>query len=70
MRIWGKPALVPKRALGWHLSRWGWNSTETLRDVVKSMEKGNFPLDGMWTDIDYMKNYQDFTIDNEPGQPF
>lgn len=34
-------------------------------DVWNSYNKYNIPLDSLWTDIDYMYKYQDFTIDFE-----
>lgn len=59
----GKPVLTPMWALGWHQCRWGYKSTDALRDVVSSYEEKNLPLDAAWSDIDYMHDYRDFTVD-------
>lgn len=61
-KIIGMPAMVPQWALGWHQCRWGYDSTETMQGIVEQYDDNKFPLDGMWVDIDYMDNYQDFTI--------
>lgn len=52
-------------ALGWHQCKWGYRNTEELEDVVKAYEDNNLPLDVQWTDIDYMEEYKDFTVDME-----
>jgi alpha-glucosidase (family GH31 glycosyl hydrolase) len=31
--------------------------------VIKGYEENNLPLDTLWLDIDYMIDYEDFTID-------
>lgn len=50
-------------ALGWHQSRWGYKTDSVLRDVMYKYEEKNLPLDTIWSDIDYMDRYQDFTYD-------
>lgn len=50
-------------ALGWHQSKWGYKSTEDLRNVINQYEAKNLPLDTIWSDIDYMEDYKDFTFD-------
>jgi len=34
-----------------------------LREVYNKYKSSNIPLDTLWSDIDYMDNYKDFTID-------
>jgi len=34
-----------------------------LREVYENYTQYNIPLDTLWSDIDYMENYKDFTYD-------
>lgn len=58
--IVGSPVLTPRWALGWHHCRWGYNSTQDMKDIVSNYTKYNLPLDTQWTDIDYMHDYENF----------
>jgi len=42
-----------------------------LREVFDKYTNFNIPLDTLWSDVDYMDNYKDFTIDlkNFAGLP-
>ena len=33
--------------------------------MIKGYETNGIPLDTVWSDIDYMVNYEDFTIDEK-----
>ena len=63
--IVGNPVLTPQWILGWNQCRWGYNSTQALRDVVSNYSYYNLPLDTQWSDIDYLNKYQDFTYDKD-----
>lgn len=63
--IVGTPVLTPQWALGWHQCRWGYNSTDELKAVVANYSAAGIPLDTQWSDIDYMKDYRDFTYDKD-----
>jgi len=63
--IIGKPVLPNFWALGWHQSRWGYNSTSALKNVIQKYNENKIPIDTIWSDIDYMKNYEDFGYDEE-----
>lgn len=54
--------MMPFWALGYHQSRWGYNSSSILLQVVQNFSKLDIPLDTIWSDIDYMDNFEDFTI--------
>lgn len=60
----GQPVMMPKWALGWHQSRWGWSKTADMQAVLKGYQDNHIPLDGMWSDIDVMQDYRDFTFDS------
>lgn len=59
----GRSAVPPFWSLGFHQSRWGYNNISMLEDVAKGYETNGIPLDTIWTDIDYMVNFEDFTVD-------
>ncbi|KAM9792525.1 lysosomal alpha-glucosidase [Neosynchiropus ocellatus] len=59
----GRPAMPIYWALGYHLCRWGFNSSEATLDVARRMRSDGVPQDAMWNDIDYMDQFLDFTYD-------
>ena len=59
----GFPVLTPYWSLGYHQSRWGYNNLSDLQNVVTKFNQYRIPLDVLWTDIDYMLDFKDFTID-------
>eukprot|EP00826_Nyctotherus_ovalis_P045551 TRINITY_DN5053_c0_g1_i18.p1 TRINITY_DN5053_c0_g1~~TRINITY_DN5053_c0_g1_i18.p1 ORF type:complete len:797 (+),score=236.90 TRINITY_DN5053_c0_g1_i18:92-2482(+) len=61
----GRPYLPPLWALGFHQCRWGWKNLNEVKDVVKMFEYKDIPLDVVWSDIDYMQDFRDFTVDKK-----
>ncbi|QQP39307.1 Sucraseisomaltase_ intestinallike [Caligus rogercresseyi] len=59
----GKYEIPPYWSLGHHLCRYGYKSTEAIRQAYRRTLKYNIPLDVQWADIDYMDRFMDFTID-------
>lgn len=59
----GLPTFQPYWALGYHQCRWGYDTIDDLQDVVDNFKKFNIPLETIWSDIDYMDSYKDFTND-------
>ncbi|KAF2758763.1 hypothetical protein EJ05DRAFT_492880 [Pseudovirgaria hyperparasitica] len=71
----GLPAMHQYWTLGYHQSKWGYGSWAKLQEVVNKMKENNIPLETIWSDIDYMQDYRDFTLDKdnfdaEGGQAF
>ena len=62
-KIIGTQTLVPKWALGWHMSQRGMPSTKEMQTHITKMQTLNFPIDGIWSDSDYMENGESFTFD-------
>ena len=59
----GRPHMPPYWALGFHLSRYGYNSLNATAAAVKRMIDADIPQDVQWNDIDAMHNHLDFTYD-------
>ncbi|KAL8175379.1 UNVERIFIED_CONTAM: hypothetical protein K2H54_021715, partial [Gekko kuhli] len=62
-QVIGFPAMPPFWALGFHLCRWGYETSNGTWEVVKAMRKYQIPQDTQWNDIDYMDGSRDFTAD-------
>jgi alpha-glucosidase len=59
----GYPAMQQYWAFGYHQCRWGYTNWTVLQGVVDSFKEFDIPLETIWTDIDYMNEYRDFTND-------
>ncbi|XP_068117960.1 lysosomal alpha-glucosidase-like isoform X2 [Hyperolius riggenbachi] len=63
--IIGFPFMPPYWALGFHLSRWGYNSSAMTLEAAKKTRALGIPLDVVWNDIDYMDEFRHFTYDKK-----
>lgn len=61
----GQSYIAPRWALGFMQSRWGYRTEQDIRTVYESYKNAGIPLDSICLDIDYMKDYKDFTVDTE-----
>ena len=64
----GIPTLPPFWSLGNHQSRYGYKNFEEFKNVYELYKKYEIPIDTMWIDIDAMKNYEIFTVNNDFSQ--
>jgi alpha-glucosidase len=60
----GMPPLPPKWALGYHQSHWGYRSASEIRQVINGFKEKDIPISAIHLDIDYMKDFKIFTIDD------
>ncbi|RVE75910.1 hypothetical protein OJAV_G00003470 [Oryzias javanicus] len=65
LEVIGNPAMPIYWALGYHLCRWGYDTSNSTWEVVKSLRNYGIPQDTQWNDIDYMSKSMDFTYDSE-----
>mmetsp|Transcript_28241 Transcript_28241/g.42750 ORF Transcript_28241/g.42750 Transcript_28241/m.42750 type:complete len:248 (-) Transcript_28241:4298-5041(-) len=61
----GKPSMPPFWALGWHASSYDYKTLDQVKANVDAYKKASMPLEGIWLDIPYMDNFQDFTVDSK-----
>ena len=63
--IIGHPMLVPYWSLGFHQCRWGYHSTQNIRDVYENYVAYELPIDTFWGDIDILQDYRIFTLNEK-----
>lgn len=61
----GRSYIPPKWAFGYGQSRWGYQSADDIRKVVKGYRENGIPIDSVYMDIDYMERFKDFTVNEE-----
>ncbi len=61
----GRMPIPPKWAIGYHQSRYSYETAEEVREVVQHFIDKDIPLDVIHLDIHYMDGYRVFTFDKE-----
>lgn len=51
--------------LGYHQSRWGYNTEQDVRGIAENMRRYEIPCDTIHLDIEYMENYKVFTVNKD-----
>lgn len=64
----GLPTLPPLWSLGWGASSYGYRTLKDVQDNIDAYANANIPLENVWLDITYMKDFSDFFI-NETAFP-
>ncbi|XP_034015266.1 neutral alpha-glucosidase C isoform X2 [Thalassophryne amazonica] len=62
-QLTGYQALLPLFALGYHQSRWSYNSEADVKAVDAGFDHHNIPYDVIWLDIDHTNGKRYFTWD-------
>ena len=62
-RLTGYKPIPPKWTMGYHQSRYGYNSETEFLQIAATLRQMNIPCDALYFDIDYMNQRQMFTWD-------
>ena len=60
--IIGHPILPPYWSLGFHQCRFGYHSTQDIKNVYKNYIAHELPIDTFWGDIDILQDFRIFTL--------
>ncbi|TBH21588.1 glycoside hydrolase family 31 protein [Thermus thermamylovorans] len=63
LRLTGLPPLPPRWALGFHYARWGLPTRKAVEEAVAGFLGRGLPLRAVHLDIDHMRGYRVFTVD-------
>lgn len=64
-RLTGRMPLPPRWMLGYHQSRWSYESAEEVRDLAAEFRRRRLPCDVIHLDIHHLDGYRVFTWDRE-----
>lgn len=59
----GRMPIPPKWALGYHQSRYSYETEQEVKELVRTFIEKDIPLDAVYLDIHYMDGYRVFTFD-------
>lgn len=62
-KVIGLPNMPPLWTLGFHLCRYGYQSTRHMNETMRRNLAVGIPIETQWADIDYMQDRNDFTVD-------
>ncbi len=65
LELTGSPFVPPKWSWGFQQCRWSYPDADTINNIAESFRKDGIPCDAIYMDIDYMKDYKVFTVDEE-----
>jgi len=61
----GRYYMPPLWSLGFHQSRWSYDSEKKVYEVAEKFRKSKIPCDAIYLDIDYMRGYRVFTVNRK-----
>lgn len=65
LQLTGAPYLPPRWSFGYQQCRYSYPDATSIREVAAKCRDHGIPCDAIYLDIDYMKDYKIFTVDNE-----
>mmetsp|Transcript_4104 Transcript_4104/g.8743 ORF Transcript_4104/g.8743 Transcript_4104/m.8743 type:complete len:1294 (+) Transcript_4104:27-3908(+) len=64
----GAPPVPPRYAFGFMVSRWGWQSSQDVRDVLQHFRTANIPIDSWVSDFEWYTGHPDYGLPDR-GDP-
>lgn len=61
-RLTGTPPMPPEWALGYHQSRYSYETQARVEAVAREFRRRDLPCDALYLDIDHMEGYRVFTV--------
>jgi alpha 1,3-glucosidase len=61
--VTGLPAFTPMFGLGYHQSRWGWETENVVSEVNEKLDQFAIPCDVLWLDVQHSDGNRYFTWD-------
>ena len=53
-QLTGRPSMPPIFSLGYHQSRWGYQSQNEVDMVIRGLNEAKIPFDSIWLDLDHL----------------
>mmetsp|Transcript_88896 Transcript_88896/g.238002 ORF Transcript_88896/g.238002 Transcript_88896/m.238002 type:complete len:1050 (-) Transcript_88896:114-3263(-) len=65
----GAPPVPPRYAFGFMVSRWGWQSSEDVHDVLQHFRSAKIPIDSWVSDFEWYTGHPDYGLPDtgDPG---
>lgn len=61
----GRPFMPPLFSFGYHQCKWGYLSQDEVESVMKGLDEFAIPYDAIWLDVDHLKKFSPFEVDEK-----
>lgn len=65
LNLIGQSYIPPKWGFGYQQCRWGYKTSDEIKEIGRKFRENKIPCDSIYLDIDYMERYKDFTVCQE-----